>query len=144
MANMISSEEIFSGLDTSGGAYIGSDEKEKMYREQIPFAITNAFPEQDGKFGPQTVFIVQMKGKPEGKLAFGPNAKRKALADRINDYLAKGYEKAGPFYLGRWTNGTMSGWDIFHEKQEVSEITPPRNESQAPSASAAHDDDLPF
>ena len=144
MANTVSSEEIFSGLDTSGGAYIGSEEKEKMYKEQIPFAITNAIPEQEGNYGPQTIFVVRMKGKPEGKLSFGPNAKRKALADRINAYLAKGYDQAGPFYLGRWTNGTRSGWDIFHEKQEVQEYTPAQQDAEKRESKPAFDDDLPF
>jgi len=66
--------------------------------------------------------------------------------------IANGANAVGPFYLGRWENGTRSGWTLTPEPTkpltipEVNEapaaVTPPPSVQNGKPAHA--DDDLPF
>jgi hypothetical protein len=118
MANIISATEVMGG----GGLYLDKSAKAELHQQQRPFFITHAVGEQEGQFGPQTIFTIREKGKDEAKLAFGVSPARKELAEKISVAIANGADGVGPFYLGRWENGTRSGWTLTPEPTKVLEI----------------------
>jgi hypothetical protein len=150
MATIISATEVLTA--EGGGMYLNADEKAALHNEQRPFWIVNAVGEQDGQFGPQSVFFIREKGKDDAKLAFGVTEARKELARKITTAIANGADGVGPFYLGRWENGNRSGWTLTPEPTkplsipEVNEapavMSPPPSVQNGKPAHA--DDDLPF
>ena len=75
MATIVSATEVLAA--EGGGMYLNADEKAALHNEQRPFWIVNAVGEQDGQFGPQSVFFIREKGKDDAKLAFGVTEARK-------------------------------------------------------------------
>ena len=69
MATIVSASEVLAA--EGGGMYLNAEEKAALHNEQRPFWIVNAVGEQDGQFGPQSVFFIREKGKDDAKLAFG-------------------------------------------------------------------------
>ena len=113
MANIISATDVLG--QTGGGLYLSKDDKASLHNEQRPFWITTAIAEQDGQFGPQTIFHIREKNGDEAKLAFGVSPSRRDLAMKISQAVANGADGVGPFYLGRWENGNRSGWMLTPE-----------------------------
>ena len=153
MATIVSAAEVLAA--DGGGMYLNAEEKATLHKEQRPFWIVNAVGEQDGQFGPQSVFYIREKGKEDAKLAFGVTESRKELAKKITTAIANGADGVGPFYLGRWENGTRSGWTLTPEPTTPMAIPAPSSGTPSTSASAptptpavqgAIDagDDLPF
>ena len=150
MANIISASDVLGA--TGGGLYLSKDDKAELHNEQRPFWITNAEGEQDGQFGPQSVFYIREKDGTDAKLAFGVSPARKELAQKITMAIAQGADAVGPFYLGRWENGNRSGWMLTPEPTQPLDIpelsstaqaTPPAPKP-ADKPAANYDDDLPF
>lgn len=137
MANIISAADILA--ETGGGGYYSKTDKEKLHAEQRAFWITNAIAEKDGNFGPQTIFAIREKNGNEGMLAFGVSPSRIEIAKKISQALANGADASGPWYLGRWQNGTRSGWVLTHEQTTPVEIT-----DQVDDTRSSTDDDVPF
>ena len=108
MANITSAHDVLG--QTGGGLYLSKEGKASLHNEQRPFWITNAIAEQDGQFGPQTIFHIREKTGDEAKLAFGVSPSRRDLAMKITTAIANGSDGVGPFYLGRWEKGNRSGW----------------------------------
>jgi hypothetical protein len=151
MATIISATEVLAA--EGGGMYLNADEKAALHNEQRPFWIVNAVGEQDGQFGPQSVFFIREKGKDDAKLAFGVTEARKELARKITTAIANGADGVGPFYLGRWENGNRSGWTLTPEPTTPMAIPAPSAQASAPAAPAPSKtlqnaidagDDLPF
>lgn len=150
MANIISATEVLGG--SGPGHYLGKDEKASLHQEQRPFWITNAIGEMDGQFGPQSVFTIREKNGDDAKLAFGVSEARKELAKKISQAVANGADAVGPFYLGRWENGTRSGWTLTPEPTkplDIPETTQEREQTAKAAASSAYaadlaDSDIPF
>ena len=107
MATIVSATEVLAA--EGGGLYLNAEEKAALHNEQRPFWIVNAVGEQDGQFGPQSVFFIREKGKDDAKLAFGVTEARRDLARKITNAIANGADGVGPFYLGRGENGNRSG-----------------------------------
>ena len=122
MATIIPASEIMG--DAAGGLYLGAEDKARLHTEQAPFWITAAVGEQEGQYGPQTVFSIREKSGNEGRLAFGVSEARKDLAKKISVAVAQGADAVGPFYLGRWENGNRSGWTLTPEPTKVMDIPP--------------------
>lgn len=122
MATIIPASEIMS--DLGGGLYLSAEDKARLHTEQAPFWITGAVGEQDGQYGPQTVFSIREKNGNESRLAFGVSEARKEMAKKISVAIAQGADAVGPFYLGRWENGNRSGWTLTPEPTKVMEIPP--------------------
>lgn len=154
MANIVAASEVLAA--DGGGLYLSKDEKATLHNEQRPFWIMNAIGEQDGQFGPQSVFFIREKNGTDGKLAFGVSEPRKELARKITTAIANGADAVGPFYLGRWENGNRSGWTLTPEPTTPMAI-PEHSSTQQPATPAivppsvqaggkpAHqDDDIPF
>jgi len=145
MANIVSAASILG--EVGGGLYLSKEDKTSLHNEQRPFWITNAIGEQDGQFGPQSVFHIREKDGSEGKLAFGVSPSRKELASKISLAIANGADAAGPFYLGRWEQGNRSGWTLTPEPTTPLEITDtpmPVQADTTPAAKADYDSDVPF
>jgi hypothetical protein len=152
MANIVSLAEVLGS--EGGGLYLNADEKWQLHTEQRPFWIVNAVGEQEGQFGPQSVFYIREKGKEDAKLAFGVNEQRKELARKATAAIAAGNDHIGPCYLGRWGNETRGGWCFTYEPSvPVSRTAPggtPTTSASAPTPSPAVQgaidagDDLPF
>jgi hypothetical protein len=151
MATIISATEVLAA--EGGGMYLNADEKAALHNEQRPFWIVNAVGEQDGQFGPQSVFFIREKGKDDAKLAFGVTEARKELARKITTAIANGADGVGPFYLGRWENGNRSGWTLTPEPTTPMAIPAPSAQASASVAPAPSKtlqdaidagDDLPF
>jgi hypothetical protein len=150
MANIISASEVLAA--DGGGLYLSKEEKASLHNEQRPFWITNATGEQDGQFGPQSVFYIREKNGQDAKLAFGVSEPRKELARKITTAIANGADAVGPFYLGRWENGNRSGWTLTPEPttpMAIPEHSSTQPDVVPPSVKAggkpAHqDDDIPF
>ena len=156
MATIVSAAEVLTA--EGGGMYLNAEEKATLHNEQRPFWIVNAVGEQDGQFGPQSVFFIREKGKDDAKLAFGVTEARKNLAKKITTAIANGADGVGPFYLGRWENGTRSGWTLTPEPTTPMTIPAPSStttpaSTPAPAAPAVsktlqdaidNGDDLPF
>jgi hypothetical protein len=149
MANIISASEVLAA--TGGGLYLSKDEKATLHKAQDPFWITQAIGEQDGQFGPQSVFYIRTKDGTDAKLAFGVSPQRTELAQKISTAIANGADGVGPFYLGRWENGNRSGWTLTPEPTTPLEIndqpvpaTPEKPVSATMQGAIAAGDDLPF
>jgi hypothetical protein len=151
MATIVSATEVLAA--EGGGLYLNAEEKATLHNEQRPFWIVNAVGEQDGQFGPQSVFFIREKGKDDAKLAFGVTEARKELARKITTAIANGADGVGPFYLGRWENGNRSGWTLTPEPTTPMAIpapSTPQTSASAPTPSPAVQgaidagDDLPF
>ena len=137
MATIVSAAEVLAA--EGGGMYLNAEEKAALHKEQRPFWIVNAVGEQDGQFGPQSVFYIREKGRDDAKLAFGATEQRKEQAKKISAAIANGADGVGPFYLGRWENGTRSGWTLTHEPTKPMAIPAPSSTpaSGTPSTSAS-------
>jgi len=153
MATIVSASEVLAS--EGGGLYLNAEEKAALHNEQRPFWIVNAVGEQDGRFGPQSVFFIREKGKDDAKLAFGVTEARKELARKITTAIANGADGVGPFYLGRWENGNRSGWTLTPEPTTPMAIPAPSAQAAAPAptpatpsatmqGAIAAGDDLPF
>jgi hypothetical protein len=150
MANITSALEVLG--QTSGGMYLTKEDKASLHKEQRPFWITNAVAEQDGQFGPQTIFVIREKGGEDARLAFGVSPTRRELAIKISEAIAKGSDGVGPWYLGRWENGTRSGWTLTAEPTtpmsipETTQETQKRETTERVAAFDATivDSDIPF
>jgi len=148
MANIISATEVLAA--DGGGLYLAKEDKASLHNAQRPFWITNAIGEHDGQFGPQSVFMIREKDGTDAKLAFGVTEQRKELARKITTAIANGADAVGPFYLGRWENGTRSGWTLTPEPTKpmsIPDVTPDQPAKAEPQAGgkATYDgDDLPF
>jgi len=129
MANIVSLAEVLGS--EGGGMYLNADEKWELHTEQRPFWIVNAVGEQEGQFGPQSVFYIREKGKEDAKLAFGVNEQRKELARKATAAIAAGNDHIGPCYLGRWESGNRSGWTFTYEP------TTPMARTATPTSAAA-------
>ncbi len=113
MANIVSLAEVLGS--EGGGMYLTHDEKWALHTEQRPFWIVNAVGEQDGQFGPRSIFYIREKGKEDAKLAFGVDQKRKEIARKVTAAIAEGNDYIGPCYLGRWERGSKTGWEFTYE-----------------------------
>ena len=153
MATIVSATEVLAA--EGGGLYLNAEEKAALHNEQRPFWIVNAVGEQDGQFGPQSVFFIREKGKEDAKLAFGATEQRKEQAKKIATAIANGADGVGPFYLGRWENGNRSGWTLTPEPTTPMTIPAPSTSAAAPAPTPATPsatmqgaisagDDLPF
>ena len=136
MATIVSATEVLAA--EGGGMYLNAEEKAALHNEQRPFWIVSAVGEQDGQFGPQSVFFIREKGKEDSKLAFGVTEARKELARKITTAIANGADGVGPFYLGRWENGNRSGWTLTPEPTTPMAIPAPSTpQSATPTTSAS-------
>lgn len=147
MANIVSANDVLAS--TGGGMYLSKEDKANLHRTQDPFWVTQAIAEQEGQFGPQSVFHIRLKDATDAKLAFGVSPTRVELAKKITHAIAQGADGVGPFYLGRWENGNRSGWMMTPEPTTPMEINDtPMSDAPAPSAAMQSTidagDDLPF
>lgn len=144
MANIVSASDVLAS--EGGGLYLNAEEKALLHKEQRPFWIVDAVADQDGQFGPQSVFHIREKGRDDAKLAFGVTEARKELAKKITKAIANGADAVGPFYLGRWENGNRSGWSLTPHATIPMTIPAPTTQTPAapPAANTAADEDLPF
>jgi len=146
MATIIPAGDILGDVG-DGLAYVGAEEKAQLHEGQIPFYIVSAIAEAEGQFGPQTIFTIRRKGLDDARLAFGVTDQRKDLAQKISVAIAQGADAIGPFYLGRWENGTRSGWTLTPEPTQAKTIPPSPARAEAEKREIADpisDDDLPF
>jgi len=134
MAKIVSLAEVLGS--EGGGMYLNADEKWLLHMEQRPFWIVNAVGEQEGQFGPQSVFYIREKGKEDAKLGFGVNEQRKDLARKVTAAIAEGNDHIGPCYLGRWGTETKGGWCFTYEPSVPINRTTPTN-APAPQTSAS-------
>jgi len=144
MATIIPATDILGEDD--GLAYVSSDEKTQLYEKQIPFYIVGAIAEEDGQFGPRTVFTIRRKGMEDARLTFGASERRKQRAQKISQHLANGADYIGPFYLTRWENGTKWGWELTAEPTQAKSIpapNPAQRDAEKREMTTAGDD-LPF
>jgi hypothetical protein len=146
MAKIISASEVLAS--TGGGMYLDKDQKAELHRTQAPFWITYAIAEQDGQFGPQSVFHVKLQDATEARLAFGASQPRRELAEKISHAIAQGADGVGPFYLGRWENGNRSGWTLTGDPTTPLDIPDVEPAPPAPSFGIQkvidNSDDIPF
>jgi hypothetical protein len=145
MATIIPAGDILGDMG-DGLAYVGAEEKAKLHEEQLPFFIVSAIAEAEGQYGPQTIFTIRRKGLDNARLAFGVSDQRRELAQKVSVAIANGADAIGPFYLGRWENGTRSGWTLTPEPTQAKTIppSPAREDAEKREIGTATDDDLPF
>lgn len=145
MATIIPASDILG--DGDGLVYVGAEEKAQLHEKQIPFYIVGAIAEAEGQFGPQTIFTIRRKDMDDARLAFGASEARKEQARKISQHLANGGDAAGPFYLGRWENGTRSGWTLTAEPTQAKSIpapNPAQRDAEKREMATTDGDDLPF
>jgi hypothetical protein len=96
-----------------GGSYLTGDEKNALYESRVPFVVVDAQPRVESAYGEQTVFTIKIKGEEEQRrLAFTHNDGRERIATAMRTLLDQGEQYVGPIYLGKWTNGGRSGWEL--------------------------------
>jgi hypothetical protein len=96
-----------------GGSYLTGDEKNALYESRVPFVVVDAQPRVESAYGEQTVFTIKIKGEEEQRrLAFTHNDGRERIAAAMKHHLDNGEQWLGPLWLGKWSNGGRSGWEI--------------------------------
>jgi hypothetical protein len=148
--NIVSADDVLGG---GGEPYLDAAAKALLHSAQTPFYITNAIPEKEGNFGPQTIFTIKAKGLEESFLAFQSSASRAAQAKNVLNAIAQGADAVGPVYLGRWENDSgRSGWQLTFAP--TTPMTIPATQQQAAQAATTErvaavtadlvDSDIPF
>jgi hypothetical protein len=146
MAKISSAAEVLASI--GGGMYLDKNQKADLHKTQAEIWVTHAVGEQDGPFGPKSVFHVKLPDASEARLAFGVSETRKRLAEEINNKIAQSGEPVGPFYLGRWENGNRSGWTLTADPTRPIETRDVEPDPPAPSFGIQkvidESDDIPF
>ncbi|MBA2505064.1 MAG: hypothetical protein H0V29_03870 [Thermoleophilaceae bacterium] len=129
-----------------GGDFLKKEDKDRMYLEQIAFAIVNTRPRIDTTFGDQTHYIVRLADArdTDRTLAFSHNSYREGTANTAQGHIDAGNGPIGPCYLRKFQTKTGNeAWELSGEPLDPKPgSSKPTNGGQGSPAVVG--DDLPF